>query len=414
MEKKRLERDDRINLQAGMAKGLSLAQIARILRKARSTVFREIVNNCTYKDCRHTCAHCKRGCDASQRASKFVLGQCKDFVASECARWRKFPYVCNGCPEARLCSDLKRYYDCAAAEESSQRSRREPRTFKGISEADLKEMDPIVTAGVRNGQSIRHIYATSQTLQGMCCERTVRRYLYRGYLRARAHELPRYVRYQRKYDYAEKRRVVNVERMFGRTFGDYRRHVGENPGENVWQYDSVEGKAGDKKAILTITYPEFRFQFGFLITKQSASSVLRKVRKLQKLLGERYWGIFQVNLSDNGVEFGRFHEIEGPAGGESRCRVFFTNPYKATDKAGCERNHEFVRYVLPKGFSLDSLTQKKVCLLFSHINSYVRGSNQNKTPYDLMVGRFGAEFMEIIGIKRVKAADVCLKPSLLK
>ena len=31
-----------------------------------------------------------------------------------------------------------------------------------------------------------------------------------------------------------------------------------------------------------------------------------------------------------------------------------------------------------------------------------------------MVGRFGAEFMEIIGIKRVKASDVCLKPSLLK
>ncbi len=71
------------------------------------------------------------------------------------------------------------------------------------------------------------------------------------------------------------------------------------------------------------TCPEFRFQFGFLITKQSASSVLRKVRKLQKLLGERYWGIFQVNLSDDGVEFGRFHEIEGPAGGDSRLLYYF-------------------------------------------------------------------------------------------
>ena len=149
--------------------------------------------------------------------------------------------------------------------------------------------------------------------------------------------MPRYVRYQHKYGYAEKRRVVSVERMFGRTFGGYRKHVERNPGENVWQYDSVEGKAGDKKAILTITYPEFRFQFGFLITRQSASSVLRKIRKLQKLLGERYWGIFQANLSDNGVEFGKFHEIVGPAGGEGRCRVFFTNPYKAADKAGCER-----------------------------------------------------------------------------
>ena len=414
MEKKRLEQDDRINLQAGIAKGRPLAEIARMLGKSRSTVYREIINNCTYRDCRHTCAHCKRRCGAGQRAGKFRLGQCGDFQARECARWRKFPYTCNGCPEAQLCSDRKRYYDCAEAEAASERSRREPRTFEGIGEADLKEIDAIVSAGVRNGQSLHHIYASSPALQRICCERTIRRYVYRGYLTAKAHELPRYVRYQHKYDYPEKRKVVNVERMLGRTFGDYLKHVAGNPNENVWQYDSVEGKAGDKKAILTIAYPEFRFQFGFLITKQSASSVLGKIRRLQRLLGERFWEIFQVNLSDNGVEFARFHEIEGAGDGVSRCKTFFTNPYKATDKAGCERNHELVRYVIPKGVSMDFMTQEKVNLLFSHINSYVRGSNQNKTPYDLMVGRFGAEFMEIIGIRRVKASDVCLRPSLLK
>lgn len=413
MKKKRLEQDDRINLQAGMAKGRPLAEIARMLGKSRSTVYREIINNCTYRDCRHTCAHCKRRCGESQRAGKFRLGQCGDFSASECPRWRKFPYACNGCTEARFCSERKRYYDCAEAEAASEKSRREPRTFEGIGGEDLEKIDAIVSAGVGNGQSIHHIYASSAALQAICCERTVRKYLYRGYLSVKAHQLPRFARFQHKYDCAEKKRIVNVGRMLGRTFGDYLKHVAANPGANVWQYDSVEGKVTDKKAILTVTYPEFRFQFGFLITKQSASSVLGKIRGLQKLLGERFWEIFQVNLSDNGAEFARFHEIEG-AGGESRCKTFFTNPYKATDKAGCERNHEFVRYVIPKGTSMDFLTQEKVGLLFSHINSYVRGSNQNKTPYDLMVGRFGAEFMGIIGIKRVKASDVCLKPSLLK
>ena len=414
MRKTRLEQDDRINLQAGIAKGRTLAEIAGALGKSRSTIYREIINNCVYRDCRHTCAHCKRHCTADQRAGKFDRGQCKDFAASECPRWGKFPYACNGCAEAQFCSERKRYYDCAEAEALSQKSRREPRTFGEIGGEDLKAIDSAVSAGVKKGQSLHHIYATSPALQAICCERTVRRYLYRGYLGVKAHELPRYVRFQHKYDYAEKRRIVNVGRMFGRTFSDYGKHMKGHPGENVWQYDSVEGKVTDKKAILTITYPEFRFQFGFLITKQSATSVLGKIRRLQKLLGERFWEIFQVNLSDNGVEFARFHEIEGGAGGESRCKTFFTNPYKATDKAGCERNHELVRYVIPKGVSMDFLTQRKVSLLFSHINSYARASNQNKTPYDLMVGRFGAEFMEIIGIKRVKASDVCLKPSLLK
>ena len=180
-------------------------------------------------------------------------------------------------------------------------------------------------------------------------------------------------------------------------------------GSQQWQCDSVEGKATDRKAILTITYPEFRFQFGFLIAKGNARSALGKLALLRKLLGADYAGIFQCNLSDNGPEFARFHEIE-----EWGVRAFFANPYRSTDKAACERNHEFIRYVIPKGRSLDGLTQAKVELLFSHINSYVRGSNENRTPYELMLARFGEGFMEAIGIRRIQAKEVCLKPSLLK
>ena len=143
-------------------------------------------------------------------------------------------------------------------------------------------------------------------------------------------------------------------------------------------------------------------------------SVYKRLRNLQKLLGKRYEEIFQINLRDNGPEFSKFHEIETDKYGRNLCKVFFTNPYCSTDKASCERNHEFIRYVIPKGKSLDFLTQEKVELLFSHINSYVRESNKNKTPYDLMVERFGIEFMEIIGIKRISPKDICLKPSLLR
>lgn len=411
MSKARLNHDDRINLQAGIAKGYSLGKISVILEKSRSTIYREITRNCRYKDCRHTCAHCALHCDG--KAAHYKNGECQAFAAFRCQRWSRFPYTCNGCDEAQFCKHRKRHYDCLSAHEESKRRRSEPRTFKGISDGDLREIDAVVSKGVRLGQSLHHIYANSPLLRSKCSERTVRRYLYRGYLSVKAHELPRYVRYRRKYEY-KGRKIVNVARMLGRTFSDYERHVAAHPGENVWQYDSVEGKIGDKKAILTITYPEFRFQFGYLISKQSATSVCRRIRALQKLLGERYGEIFQVNLSDNGIEFSRFHEMEDDEGGKRLCRVFFTSPYRSTDKASCERNHEFIRYVIPKGKSMDSMTQGKVDLLFSHINSYTRESNKNKTPYDLMAGRFGIEFMGMVGIKRIEASEVCLKPELLR
>ena len=225
---------------------------------------------------------------------------------------------------------------------------------------------------------------------------------------AKAHQLPRYVRFSHKHGHSEKK-PADVARMLGRTYSDYRRFAESHPEANNGNAARPGGKATDRKAILTITYPELRFQFGFLIAKGNARSALGKLALLKKLLGADYAGIFQCNLSDNGPEFARFHEIE-----EWGVGAFFANPYRSTDKAACERNHELIRCVIPKGRPLDGLTQAKVETLFPRINSCVRGSNENRTPYELMLARFGEGFMEAIGVKRIPAKDVLLKPSLLK
>lgn len=95
--------------------------------------------------------------------------------------------------------------------------------------------------------------------------------------------------------------------------------------------------------------------------------------------------IFPLNLSDNGSEFTHFHQIEVDEHGEVLCRVFFTNPYRSTDKAHCERNHALVRYFLPKSKSLNELTQPMIDEMFSHLNSYVRAAKGNSTPYELVL-----------------------------
>lgn len=81
--------------------------------------------------------------------------------------------------------------------------------------------------------------------------------------------------------------------MLGRTYKDFLVYVEENKNKLVWQYDSVKGKIDDKKAILTLIFLKYRFQFGLLIQKQKSSSVLSKIRKLQKILGDDYMKIFQ-------------------------------------------------------------------------------------------------------------------------
>ena len=84
-----------------------------------------------------------------------------------------------------------------------------------------------------------------------------------------------------------------------------------------------------------------------------------------------------------------------------------------------ERNHEIVRRILPKatqyleGVSFDSLTQSDVELVFSHVNSYVRESLNDKTPYELFTKVFGVKVAEFFGVKEIPPEYVVLKPSLL-
>lgn len=415
MNKSRITIDNRINIQAGLEKQLSLERLKNLVKKNRSTIYREL-HNYSYdkKTDRGGCRFCSKReeCENNGVITEMVnWRKCNDFEKIKCPLLKRFPYVCNGCKRIDYCIYDKKYYDCAKAHTLSLRNRVLTRRGMRISQKVIKDIDKIVSPLVRKGQSIHHIFVTSPTLQKMCCERTVRRLIYNNHLDVKPIDLPRYARFrhiQKTYQ-ERKNKIANIERLFERTYTEFKKYTNSNPNLSIVQYDSVIGKAVDNRAILTITFPMERFQFGRLIYKNKSSSVNRAIKHIFEKIGpEKTREIFAVNLADNGTEFLKFHTLE-----RYGVRVYFTNPYRSTDKAQCERNHEFIRYVIPKGISIDNLTQRKLNLLFSHINSYVRESNENKTPFELIEKRFGPEFLKAIGIRKVHPKNVFLKPELL-
>lgn len=204
-------------------------------------------------------------------------------------------------------------------------------------------------------------------------------------------------------------KLRNPRILIGRTYSDFIDAINKSNKSDWVEYDSVIGKLTDKKAILTITFPKEAFQFGLVIAKGNPDSTLHAIKKLLSTIGEKYSNeIFQINLADNGSEFSKFNEIEYSQDGELKRKTFLTNPYKSTDKAHCERNHEFIRYVIQKGISLDFITQDFLDEMFSNINSYVRLSRKNKTPYTLIEAKYGKEFLELINIKKIDKRKVKL------
>ena len=98
--------------------------------------------------------------------------------------------------------------------------------------------------------------------------------------------------------------------------------------------------------------------------------------------------LFPVILTDNGSEFKKVDELELTLDEDGflvyRTSLYYCDPMASWQKGCIEKNHEFIRYAVPKGKSLNPYTQEDMTLLMNHINSVKRPGLGNKSPYELV------------------------------
>jgi len=153
----------------------------------------------------------------------------------------------------------------------------------------------------------------------------------------------------------------------------------------------------------------------FLLKDCTADSVVHAFDILTEMLGaEEFSNTFPVFLTDNGAEFTDSERLECTDLGELRTRIFYCDPQQSNQKSRLEKNHEYIRYVLPKGVPMYWLTQEKVNLMMTHINSVKRDSLNKHSPYEIAKLFMKAEVLELLHITCVPPDQVHLKPALLK
>lgn len=96
-----------------------------------------------------------------------------------------------------------------------------------------------------------------------------------------------------------------------------------------------------------------------------------------------------------------------------RCRVFCCDPQRSGQKGSCEKNHVELRKILLKGSSFEVFAAFDVASVCAHADNYPRKSLKGKTPYALAVGLVPKRLLDKLGIARLRADEVTLKPSLL-
>ena len=413
-----LTESHRIKIEHYLNENYSYRKIAELLNVNVSTISREVKRNIrTYSISNHMviveCIH-KDNCERLKGSSKSKMCSinCPDYELRKCDRFstKNAKPVCNSCPNNAKCKLARKKYIANVANNKYElRILLRPKIR--ITQEQFDFINKLFSEKMTKGQSISVIYQNHKD-EIMISENTVRNYLKRGLLKSNQLDMirPRFTANK-----SVKRRVIkNVDLLNGRTYEDYINYTKEKD-ILIVQLDTVVGKLVDNKKILTIHWPSFHFQIGILLEKLSPAFVNNALMELKNKLGlETYKILFQVILTDNGIEFSLLDEIENDENGELITKVFFCDPYKSSQKGSCERNHEFIRYVLPKGVSFDNLKQKDVDLIFSHINSTPRNSLGFKTPFELFKTAFGIEVLTILNINEINKDDVHLKPELIK
>ncbi len=195
----------------------------------------------------------------------------------------------------------------------------------------------------------------------------------------------------------------------------------QNPGVKVVEADTLKGKVGG--CVLFTLIFECALVLAFHKERETAQTWTGIVNMLYRVAGRPlFMQLFPAILEDNGAPFSDPVMTENARADNNplrlipRTRVFYCDPYCATQKPHVERNHEEIRRVLTKGASFDALTQDDINLMLSHVNSSPRPSLEGRSPYDEFVsfhGERGRTFLEKLGVRRINAEDIVLDPILL-
>jgi IS30 family transposase len=118
-------------------------------------------------------------------------------------------------------------------------------------------------------------------------------------------------------------------------------------------------------------------------------------------------------LTDNGCEFADPEQLEMSKSGEQRTHIYYCDPRMSNQKGALEKNHEYIRYVLPKGTSFDNLTDETVLCIVNHINNTARPGLGSRTPMSLALQVFDAQVLKSLGLVTIPADEVCLTKALI-
>ena len=388
MKKKRLTIEDRILIEQLLKLNYKLKDIANAIDSYSSTISREIKN---------------------RRVSNNSLIICN--------KTNKYPFICYNCPKKVSCKMKKYFYNYKEAQKNYDNKLKYSRIGIDMSIDEVEYWNYYFKDKLKDkNQPILHIFKNIENEFPKSIQ-SFYKYVHKGYFPSINDEmLARSFSYKPR-NKKEQIKTISKDNIIkkGRKLTDFDEYIKNNPDANIVEMDTVIGKFEDKKCIMTLYFRKSKLMLMFIIKKYKPSEVSKVFETLRNKLGnDLYKKMFKVILTDNGWEFSKPEDIEfNPNTGEKLINVFYTESYSAWQKGGIERNHEFIRYIIPKGITFDNLTKKNIIDMMNNINNVQRKSLNYQTPYLNFQKEYGEDIVKLFHLIPIQNDEINLSYKLL-
>ena len=396
-----LSYEERQNLEDGLNSNKAIYQISRELNRSHSTLLREIDKNKTYYKPKSWSIN-----TYVENENLYKYEPCKRLISS--------PHVCNGCKSRSGCRKERYTYYARKANDSYLEVKSNARKGISLTEEEVFNINKVITPLIKKGQTTNHLYINHPDILDFS-KVSFYNYINHGVFEFGPLDFPRIVKYKKRNN-SKRRTRKEREIRKGRTYDDFNEHIKNNPNLNIVEMDTVIGKKDEPKCMLTLFWRKSHFMMIIMLQSKTKEEVTKAFDYLKRKIPlDIYEKLFQVILTDNGSEFFDVENIEfNYEVGLVVSKVFYCDPGASRQKGMIEKNHEFIRYVLPKETSFESLTPEKCCLLTNNINSLCRESLNNKSPFEAMLFLCNEELLNSLNLYYIEPDNVQLNQKLLK
>lgn len=406
-----LSLEERKIIEENICKGLRKFETAKELNRSQSTIGKEIKNNrkrrySQLEDSPWLCKH--------YNECKVCIGKCRDFEEISCFRRDRFIGACNCCPEIKRCKKTKFFYYANVAQKNYEYTLKDSRQGVNLNTTELYELAHIICPLIKQGQSIYTILENHKEITQ--CEKTIYTYIEMGLFKdwgVTSIDLRRKVTRKIRKKKKLKKRSEPAD-YTGRKYEDYLEYIKNNPTFATTEMDTVYNNQSGPY-IQTFIFENTGLMIGVLKKQKTAEEMSNSLNYFQDILpDEMFKKLFGLLLTDRGSEFAKPNLFEiNHETGEIRSKIFYCDAQMSSQKPHVENNHIFVRDIIKKKAKTNDLTQDKLNLMFSHINSVTRKSLGGKTPYEAFKFFYGKETLDKLNIQEIAKDKVTLQPYLL-